>query len=150
MSDTAFSLWNNPPMPEMTAAEADAFLRETRIAKVAYLLADGAPTAVPVWFEWDGEVARVFTSRTSPKARRIAADPRVALTVEEPVGVHERWVTIEGTAAISDTGTVELLARLARRYYGPVQAEQAIHSWTAKPDMWVTLTITPSRIRSSG
>lgn len=136
-------------MPEMTAAEADAFLRETRIAKLAYLHADGAPTAVPVWFEWDGEVARVFTSRTSPKARRIAVDPRVALTVEEPVGVHERWVTIEGTAAISETGTVDLLTRLAGRYYDPVQAEQAIVSWTAKPEMWVTLTVTPSRIRSS-
>ncbi|MBE0611904.1 MAG: TIGR03618 family F420-dependent PPOX class oxidoreductase [Dehalococcoidia bacterium] len=136
-------------MPEMTASEADEFLRETRIAKLAYLHAGGAPTIVPVWFEWDGEVARVFTSRTSPKARRIAADPRVALTVEEPVGVHECWVTIEGTAAVSDAGTVELLKRLARRYYQPVQAEQAITSWTAKPEMWVTLTITPSRIRSS-
>ncbi len=136
-------------MPEMTATEADEFLRETRIAKIAYLHEGGAPTIVPVWFEWDGEVARVFTSRTSPKAHRIAADPRVALTVEEPVGVHERWVTIEGTAAISETGTVELLARLARRYYDPVRAEQAIASWTVKPEMWVTLTITPSRIRSS-
>ena len=136
-------------MPEMTAAETDAFLRETRIAKLAYLHADGAPTVVPVWFEWDGKVARVFTSRTSPKARRIAADPRVALTVEEPVGVHERWVTIEGTAAIGEAGTVELLARLARRYYQSVQAEQAIASWTVKPEMWVTLTITPTRIRSS-
>lgn len=136
-------------MPEMTPAEADAFLRETRIAKVAYLHADGSPTAVPVWFEWDGEVARAFTSRTSPKARRIAEDPRVALTVEEPVGVPERWVTIEGTAAISDAGTVELLSRLARRYYQQPQAEQAIHSWTARPEMWVTLTITPTRIRSS-
>src|SRR3970040_337863 len=100
-------------MPEMTAAEADAFLRETRIAKLATLQENGAPTIIPVWFEWDGEVARVFTSRTSPKVRRIAADARVALSVEEPVGVHERWVTIEGTASISDAGTVQLLTRLA-------------------------------------
>jgi PPOX class probable F420-dependent enzyme len=134
----------------MTAAEADAFLRETRIAKLAYLRRGGAPTIVPVWYEWDGEVARVFTSRTSPKVRRIAADPRVALTVEEPVGVHERWVTIEGMAAIGEAGTVELLSRLARRYYGPVQAEQAIASWTRAPEMWVTLTVTPARVRSSG
>jgi len=69
--------------------------------------------------------------------------------VEEPVGVHERWVTIEGAAAIGEAGTVELLARLARRYYQSVQAEQAIASWTVKPEMWVTLTITPTRIRSS-
>lgn len=136
-------------MPDMTADEADAFLRETRIAKLAYLRAGGAPTIVPVWFEWDGVVARVFTSRRSPKARRIAIEPRVALSVEEPVGVPERWLTIEGTATIGDGGTVELLSRLARRYYDPIRAEQAIASWTRDAAMWVTLTIRPGRIRSS-
>lgn len=136
-------------MPEMTPGEVDAFLRETRIAKLAYLREGGAPTVVPVWFEWDGTVARVFTSRRSPKARWIAADPRVALSVEEPVGVPERWVTIEGTATIGDEGTVGLLSRLARRYYDPIKAEQAIASWTRDASMWVTLAIRPSRIRSS-
>lgn len=137
-------------MASMTAADADAFLRETRIGKLAYLQGDGRPTIVPIWFEWDGSVARIFTSRTSRKARRIAEEPRVALSVEEPVGVHERWVTIEGTCAISDDGTVALIERLTRRYYEPVKAEETIKSWTANPGMWVTLTITPTKVRSSG
>lgn len=134
----------------MSQPEADAFLRETRIGKLAYLQAGGQPTVVPIWFEWDGTVARIFTSRTSRKARRLAQEPRVALSVEEPVGVHERWVTIEGECAISDAGTVALIERLARRYYEPTQAEDAISSWTAKPEQWVTLTITPTKIRSVG
>ncbi len=75
-------------MASMTPSDRDAFLRETRIAKLAYLQAEGQPTIVPVWFEWDGSVARVFTSRTSPKAKRLAEDPRIALSVEEPVGGH--------------------------------------------------------------
>jgi len=136
-------------MPEMTAAERDAFLRETRIAKLAYLTATGAPTIVPVWFEWDGEAARVFTSRRSRKAKRIAADPRVALSVEEPVGVPERWVTIEGTCEIGADGVVPLIERLARRYYEPERAEQAIRDWTRTPAMWVALTIRPVRVLSS-
>ncbi len=127
----------------------DAFLRETRIAKLAYLQASGAPTIVPVWFEWDGSVARVFTSRGSRKAKRIAADPRVALSVEEPVGVPERWVTIEGICAISDDGVVPLIERLARRYYEPQKAEEAIRDWTKNEGMWVVLTVTPGKIRSS-
>jgi PPOX class probable F420-dependent enzyme len=137
-----------PPMASMSPSETDAFLRETRIGKLAYLHEDGQPTIVPIWFEWDGTVARIFTSRTSRKARRLAAEPRVALSVEEPVGVHERWVTNEGTCSISDDGTVPLIERLSRRYYAPAQAEEAIRSWTAKPEMWVTLTITPTKIRS--
>ncbi|MGH2633069.1 MAG: pyridoxamine 5'-phosphate oxidase family protein [Tepidiformaceae bacterium] len=50
-------------MTEMTNDERDAFLHEARIAKLATLQSDGSPTIVPVWFEWDGETASVFTSR---------------------------------------------------------------------------------------
>src|SRR5688572_7515800 len=96
------------PMPEMTTAQRDAFLRETRIAKLATLNADGSPTIVPVWFDWDGETATIFTGRTSPKIRRVQRDPRVALSVEEGVGVREAWVTIEGTASIEQSGGYEL------------------------------------------
>ena len=134
----------------MSHADIDAFLRETRIGKLSYLHPGGHPTIVPIWFEWDGTVARIFTSRTSRKARRLAEEPRVALSVEEPVGVHERWVTIEGTCAISDEGTVALIERLTRRYYEPAKAEETIKSWTANPGIWVTLTITPTKIRSVG
>lgn len=136
-------------MTSMTPTEIDTFLRETRIGKLAYLHADGTPTIVPIWFEWDGTVARIFTSRTSRKARRLSEEPRVALSVEEPVGVHERWVTIEGTCTISDEGTVGLIERLTRRYYEPAKAEETIKSWTAQPGAWVTLTVTPTRIRSA-
>jgi nitroimidazol reductase NimA-like FMN-containing flavoprotein (pyridoxamine 5'-phosphate oxidase superfamily) len=105
---------------------------------------------VPIWFEWDGAVARIFTSRTSRKARRVAAEPRVALSVEEPVGVQERWVTIEGMCTISDEGTVGLIERLTRRYYDPGKAEETIKAWTAEAGMWVTLTVTPVKLRSEG
>lgn len=137
-------------MTSMEPAALEAFLRETRIAKLAYLHANGSPTIVPIWFEWDGTVARLFTSRTSRKAKRIAADPRVALSVEEPVGVPERWATIEGVCATSDEGTVSLIERLTRRYYEATKAEETLKSWLAKPEQWVTLTITPTRVRSTG
>ena len=137
-------------MPQMSATAIEAFLRETRIAKLAYLSASAAPTIVPVWFEWDGSAARVFTSRVSPKVRRIVADARVALSVEEPVGVQERWVTIEGIASLEEEGTSDLLKRLARRYYKPEKAEQTIGEWLADPSAWVTVVVTPSRIRSEG
>ena len=130
----------------MTPEEQDAFLRETRIAKLVTLHADGSPTVVPVWFEWDGAEARVFTSATSPKVRRMRADPRVALTVEEGVGIPERWVTIEGTATIEHSGGWELARRLAPRYYAPERCTEALAGWE-KID-WVVLRIAPKRIVS--
>lgn len=131
----------------MDKTELDAFLRETRIAKLATLNADGSPNIVPVWFEWTGEVARVFTSRTSPKVKRIQRDPRVALSVEEPVGVSERWATIEGVATIEEEGGVELARRLAERYYTPERVAEVWPSWEKNPN-WVVLVITPRRIRN--
>lgn len=135
-------------MPEMTTAQRDAFLRETRIAKLATLNADGAPTIVPVWFEWDGSTATVFTGRTSPKVRRIQGDPRVALSVEEGVGVPEAWVTIEGTAAIEDEGGYTLAERLAQRYYEEPRRSEALTEWGQLRDNFVVLRITPTRIRT--
>ncbi|MGI8926320.1 MAG: TIGR03618 family F420-dependent PPOX class oxidoreductase [Tepidiformaceae bacterium] len=136
-------------MGEMTVTERDAFLRQTRIAKLVTLYADGHPSVVPVWYEWDGQVATLFTSRDSEKVRRIRRDPRVALTVEEGVGVPEAWVTIEGAASIQDTGGLELARTLIDRYYAPEHAAQVWPSWEAAGGQWVVVTVTPTRIRSS-
>jgi PPOX class probable F420-dependent enzyme len=137
-------------MPEMTPAQRDAFLRETRIAKLATLNADGSPTIVPVWFEWDGETATVFTGRGSPKIRRIQRDARVALSVEEGVGVREAWVTIEGTATIEQSGGYELAERLAERYYEEPRRSRALDDWRKVRDGFVVIRITPTRIRTGG
>ena len=137
-------------MPEMTPAQRDAFLRETRIAKLATLMADGSPTIVPVWFEWDGETATVFTGRTSPKIQRIQRDPRVALSVEEGVGVPEAWVTIEGTAVVEESGGYELSERLALRYYDEPRRSEALAEWGKIRDEFVVIRITPTRIRTGG
>lgn len=136
-------------MAEMTNEQRDAFLQETRIAKLATLHSDGSPTIVPVWFEWDGTTAAVFTSRASAQVRRLQADPRVALSVEEPVGVSEAWVTIEGNAAIESSGGIELARRLAARYYTPERAAAIMPAWEKMADEWVVLRITPKHIRSS-
>ncbi|MBI2765764.1 MAG: PPOX class F420-dependent oxidoreductase [Chloroflexi bacterium] len=132
----------------MTPGEADTFLRETRIAKLATLNTDGSPNIVPVWFEWDGKAARVFTSRGSPKVRRIRRDPRVALSVEEGVGAQERWVTIEGMAAISEDGGIELARQLIERYYDAGRIAETWPSWERMAAEWVVITVTPARIRS--
>ncbi len=137
-------------MATMTTEQRDAFLAETRIAKLATINADGSPNIVPVWFEWDGAIARVFTSRTSPKVKRILADPRVALEVEEGVGVKEAWVSIEGTAEVVESGGLELARKLIDRYYSPERVAEAWPGWEKMGDEWVVLAITPSRIRTGG
>ncbi len=132
----------------MTVEQRDAFLRGTRIAILGSLYDTGAPTAIPVWFDWDGESATVFTSATSEKIRRLKADPRACLTVAEPVGAREAWVTIEGEATIEESGGIELARQLAARYYTPERVREVMPSWEAMASRWVVIRIRPTRIRS--
>lgn len=136
-------------LAEMTIQQRDAFLREPRIGTVATLARDGAPVAIPIWFEWDGERARMFTGRTSPKVTRIRRDGRVCLTVAEPTGVPEAWVAIEGMASIEEGTGYALAERLAPRYYPAEQAARTLAAWERNAGDWVTIVVEPRRIRSS-
>jgi PPOX class probable F420-dependent enzyme len=136
-------------MQTMTRDEADSFLRETRIASLTTLAKGGRPVTVPVWYEWDGKVARVFSERGAAKLRRIDANPVVALTVYEGAGVPEAWVSLEGTATVLDEDASELIARLARRYYPAERAERALEQWlVGGGEPFAVIAITPGRIRS--
>jgi PPOX class probable F420-dependent enzyme len=132
----------------MSREEADAFLRETRVASLSSLGPRGQPVTIPVWFEWDGEVARAFSSKGAAKVRRIKADPRVNLTAYEGAGLPEAWVSIEGIARLQDEGTGELVKRLADRYYEAEHAARVKEEWLRGEANLVTIVITPERVRS--
>ena len=136
-------------MAEMTIAQRDAFLMAPRIGTLSMLTASGAPIAIPIWYDWDGERVRMFTSGGSAKVARIRRDPRACLTVAEPAGVPEAWVSIEGQAWIEEGTGFALARRLAPRYYPPEQAERTLVSWGRVAAEWVTIIIEPGRIRSS-
>src|SRR5215213_85085 len=135
-------------MAQMNEQQLADFLATARIATLVTLEPDGSPTALAIWYEWDGARARAFTSRRSPKLERIRADPRVCLAVAEPAGVPEAWVSIEGTAAILTEGGMELARRLAPRYYAPEKAAEVLSGWEKMAEDWVVVEITPRRIRS--
>jgi nitroimidazol reductase NimA-like FMN-containing flavoprotein (pyridoxamine 5'-phosphate oxidase superfamily) len=105
--------------------------------------------AIPIWYDWDGARVRMFTSGGSAKVARIRRDPRVCLTVAEPAGVPEAWVSIEGKAWIEEGTGFAVAQRLAPRYYTPEQAERTLAAWGRVAADWVTIVIEPSKIRSA-
>lgn len=136
-------------MAEMAVKQRDAFLGAARIGMLSMLTAAGAPAAVPIWYEWDGERARMFTARDAAKVARIRRDGRVCLTVAEPTGVPEAWVSIEGRAWIEEGTGFALAKRLAPRYYAPEKAARTLVEWGRTAEEWVTVVVEPTRIRSS-
>jgi general stress protein 26 len=95
-------------MASMSEEAREALLSEAQVAVLTTLGEDGAPIAVPIWFEWDGKCARMFTSQMSPKMRRLEKDPRVSLLVARPAGEPEEWVAIDGMSDESHGATLEL------------------------------------------
>ncbi len=115
-------------MREMTESEWVEFVRAgTRTGKLGVVLPSGKPSVTPVWFVYEDDgVFRFNTWGTSPKAKAIAAEPRVSLLIdlEEPPFA---FVRVEATASIVDDDP-DLLLRTATeiggRYMGADRAEE--------------------------
>ncbi|GAA5055152.1 pyridoxamine 5'-phosphate oxidase family protein [Thermocatellispora tengchongensis] len=92
------------------------FWKERHLCTLSSVRADGTPHVVPVGVTLDEEagIARVITSGTSYKARRIAAaGPRgVPVAVCQVDG--RRWSTLEGVAVVR--ADAEAVAEAERRY----------------------------------
>jgi len=96
-----------------------ALFEGANYAHLATLMPSGAPHSVPLWIGVEGERLAFFTQPASRKARNLARDGRVAISItnhEHPyrmAQVRGRVVeTLEGEEAL------EVIDRLAHRYTG--------------------------------
>ncbi len=134
----------------MNDGERDAFLDAPRYGILTTLISDGSPIAVPVWFVWNGESVRMFTSLLSPKVRRIQADPRASLLVTNRLDEPESWVAFDGVVTIHEEGGFELAERLAPRYWDLSDADRrsTLDLWRKAAAALRVLELVPTRIRT--
>src|SRR5215471_8098876 len=110
----------------MTEAEMREFLLEgTRTAKVATVMADGAPHVMPVWFVLDGDRIVFTTGRGSVKGRDLRRDPRVAIVVEDDTPPFA-FVHVRGRAQISEDldAMLRFATAIGARYMGADRAAE--------------------------
>jgi PPOX class probable F420-dependent enzyme len=86
---------------------------------VATLMPSGAPHTVAVWVGLEGDRIAFFTQPASQKARNLARDPRVAISITD----HEkpyRTARIRGLVAetLEGDAALEVIDRLSQRYTG--------------------------------
>jgi PPOX class probable F420-dependent enzyme len=92
-------------MKERLASEPNAWMTTLR--------PDGSPHVTPVWFVFLDETWWVCSSERSAKVRNIAADPRVALVLED----GDAPVVAEGEAVLWRGGyPPEVVAAFAAKY----------------------------------
>jgi PPOX class probable F420-dependent enzyme len=70
-------------------------LRTERILWLATVRPDGRPHLVPIWFTWHAERFWICTTSSTVKARNLAVEPRVAVSLE-----GDPPVAAEGTATV--------------------------------------------------
>jgi PPOX class probable F420-dependent enzyme len=90
------------------------------LADVGTLLADGSPHSVAIWagLTGDGE-PYFFTQQSSRKARNLAADPRVAISiVDRSNPYHTAWVRGRVERVVEGEEALALIDELAVKYTG--------------------------------
>jgi PPOX class probable F420-dependent enzyme len=104
-------------------AELEPRIREVfegaNFAHLATVLPDGSPHGVPVWAGIEDGRIVFFTQPASRKARNLANDPRVAISVidfEQPY--LSAWVRGRIAATREGDAALEVIDRLSQKYIG--------------------------------
>jgi PPOX class probable F420-dependent enzyme len=89
------------------------------VAHVATVLPTGGPHSVPVWILREGDRVCFFTQPGSRKARNLAADPRVAISLVDRENAY-RTAQLRGTVVETreDEEALVTIDRLSEKYTG--------------------------------
>jgi PPOX class probable F420-dependent enzyme len=99
--------------------EVRELFEKANFAHLATLTKDGSPSSTAIWAGLEGDNVVFFTQEGSLKARNMAADPRVAISItdhEDPYQTAQlrgRVIEVRGADEGNDLADV-----LARRYTG--------------------------------
>jgi PPOX class probable F420-dependent enzyme len=133
------------PLPE-TARE---LLESDAVAHVVTIDEDGGPQVTAAWVGIEGDEIVLATLPDQRKLRNLRRDPRIALSVPSTTtndwGLLE-YLTVYGTAQVTEGGAAEILQRLAYTYIGP---DVVFPNMPDPPPGFVT-RITPQRIGGVG
>ena len=105
-------------MKELEATVAELF-GGGHVVHLTTLRPDGAPQSRPVWtIVHDGNVV-FFTQPSSPKARDISSDPRVALSVADRRNSYRSaWLRGRVVRVIEGTEALAIIDRISNAYTG--------------------------------
>ncbi|WP_411082285.1 PPOX class F420-dependent oxidoreductase [Streptomyces sp. cmx-18-6] len=82
---------------------------------------DGSPQSSVVWAKRDGDALLFVTPLERGKARNLARDPRISVSVFDAANPYSS-VEVRGTAHLSEDGAQALSDELALKYLGETHA----------------------------
>jgi len=130
-------------MAELSEKQAQ-FLDNPYVGVVTTLREDGSPHATVVWVDRDDGAVSFNTARGRAKERHLNRDPRVAITVVDPQNSYQ-WVSVSGTAELTEDGADPQIDRLAKKYLGKDE-----YPWRSAEEQRVMVKIRVDKIDASG
>ena len=122
-----------------------ALFRGKNWGTVTTLREDGSPHSTPVWVDTDGERVLFNTSIGRAKERHLRRDPRVSVTVLPAENQQSGYVSVTGTAELTEDGAFEHIDRMAQKYLG-----QEKYPYLQPGERRVIVTVTPEKIDAQG
>jgi PPOX class probable F420-dependent enzyme len=130
-------------VPDTFTPASRAVFDKKVLAHVASLDPDGSPNVSAVWVELDGDDIVINTALGRAKARNLANDARVAVSLTDPDDPYVA-ITVRGTVVTFTTdGADEVIDRLAKKY---LDADS--YPFRQEGEVRVTVKIHPDRISS--
>ena len=130
-------------MSEQFTQAARDLIAKKSLLHVASLGPDGSPHVTPVWGELDGDDVIINTALGRAKARNLANDGRVALSLTDPDNPYT-VISVRGTVVgFTTDGADEVIDRLAKKYL-----DVESYPFRREGEIRVTVRIRPDRISS--
>jgi PPOX class probable F420-dependent enzyme len=131
----------------MSPADREQFLADLHVGVLSIERADGPPLTVPIWYMYEpGGELWFLTELDSLKGRLLQKSMRFSLCAQSETPPY-KYVTVEGTATISEADQ-ELHSRpMAHRYLGVKQGDRYVDSGSdsnsvrvaTTPDRWFSV-----------
>lgn len=111
--------------PAFAPGTIEPFVREPRVAVLAYVRADGRPGQAPIWYTYRDGAFFMSTTKDSPKHRALLRDRRVCLTIQDERPPY-RAILADGSVTLEPLPTADAdpTAGMATRYFGRVAAAE--------------------------
>jgi PPOX class probable F420-dependent enzyme len=131
-------------MATIPASHAD-LLTKPAFANLATLNPDGSPQVTPVWVDFDGSHVIVNTARGRVKAKNLAREPRVALSIADPENPY-RYLGLQGRVVeMTEKGGDAHIDKMAKKYLG-----KDSYPFRKAGEVRIVVKIEPDKVHTNG
>ena len=132
-------------MATIPTSHSDLLTTKLAFANVATLNADGSPQVTPVWVDFDGTHVIVNTAKGRVKAKNLAREPRIALSIADPENAY-RYIGIQGRVVeMTESGGDAHIDKMAKKYLG-----KDSYPFRAPGEVRLIVKIAPDKVHANG